>query len=404
MRAKSAAASRRRAVIILSAILLILVITPQFSVAAPATEFQEHEIKLDKVRKRLQALQESVRKDKVRAGTASRKLRETEQAIGELTRQLADFDRKLKSKNRHLEELRAKYNREFRKMDQLQSTLKVHMRSAYAMGRQGELKLLLSQEDPATVSRVITYFRFLSEARATGIRNAADQLKMLEKLEQEISRQTEALEKLKAQRLREAENLGKTRIARTEALVQLKKDIRRKDRELGRLKKDEQRLQRLIDNISEALAASASELEDQTSFAKRKGRLQWPVHGKLVIRYGQNRKVGNLKWRGVLISAPEGSDIYAVSQGRVAFADWLRGFGLLIILEHGDGYMSLYGYNQLLHKEVGDWVSEGELISNVGISGGRIEPGLYFELRHKGRPVNPAAWFQGSPSKLPVSG
>ncbi|MEE8342744.1 MAG: peptidoglycan DD-metalloendopeptidase family protein [Gammaproteobacteria bacterium] len=404
MRAKSAAISRCKAVIILLVSLLIATIAPQFSVVASMTDFQEHEIKLDKVRKRLQALQESVRKDKARAGAASSRLRKTEKEIGELTRQLAGFDRKLKSKNRHLEELRAKHNRELRQMDQLQSTLKVHIRSAYAMGRQGELKLLLSQEDPATVSRVITYFRFLSEARATGIRNAADQLKMLEKLGREINQQTKVLEELRAQRLREAENLGKTRIARSEALVQLKKEIRRKDRELEQLKKDEQRLQRLIDNISEALAASESELEDQTPFAKRKGRLRWPVNGKLVTRYGQNRNVGDLKWRGVLISAPEGSDIYAVSQGRVVFADWLRGFGLLIILEHGDGYMSLYGYNQLLHKEVGDWVSGGELISNVGVSGGQKEPGLYFELRHKGRPVDPAAWFQGSPRKLQVSG
>ncbi|MEE8429334.1 MAG: peptidoglycan DD-metalloendopeptidase family protein [Gammaproteobacteria bacterium] len=209
---------------------------------------------------------------------------------------------------------------------------------------------------------------------------------------------------MKAQRLHEAENLEKTRIARAEVLAQLKKQIRRKDREMRQLKIDEQRLQELIDNISEALAASASEMADQISFAKRKGRLQWPVNGKLVTRYGQDRNVGDLKWRGVLIRAPEGSDVYAVSQGRVAFADWLRGFGLLIILEHGDGYMSLYGYNQLLHKEVGDWVSGGELISNVGVSGGQTEPGLYFELRHKGRPVNPAAWLQGSPRKLQVSG
>jgi septal ring factor EnvC (AmiA/AmiB activator) len=403
MPAKLAALTHQQFTCRVVAGLLLALFVAQAPLAASTKDLQDQEARIEQVRERLRALQKSVRKDKTRASAASNKLRKTEQAIAALTQQLASLDGKLKSQNKRLEELRDKHRKERKRMDQLQTTLTTHVRSAYATGRQGQLKLLLSQEDPATVSRVLTYFRFLSEARAEGIKTAADQLLMLEKLKTEISRQRKALETLKAERQQESQNLKRTRSARKEALAALKGEIGRKGQEMEQLKKDEHQLQQLIDTLNEELAAAPSELEDQLPFTKRKGHMQWPVAGRLVTRFGQTRKVGQLKWRGVLISATEGSDVHAVSHGQVVFADWFRGFGLLIILEHGDGYMSLYGYNQSLHKEVGDWVSSGELISSVGVSGGQRAPGLYFELRHRGRPVNPMAWFEGLPAKLRAS-
>jgi septal ring factor EnvC (AmiA/AmiB activator) len=164
----------------------------------------------------------------------------------------------------------------------------------------------------------------------------------------------------------------------------------------------------LLDSLATA-PGELSEIDDSglssdgaehQPFAKLRGRLNWPSRGKLITRYGSARKVGKLKWQGVNISAPEGTEVRAISHGRVAFSDWLRGFGLLTIIDHGDGYMSLYGGNQSLFKEVGDWVEAGEAIASVGNSGGRQDSALYFEIRHNGKPSNPLKWCRNKPKQI----
>jgi septal ring factor EnvC (AmiA/AmiB activator) len=140
-----------------------------------------------------------------------------------------------------------------------------------------------------------------------------------------------------------------------------------------------------------------AEADGQQPFHSRKGKLRWPARGRLAQRFGAPRS-GGLRWRGVMIEAQEGGEVRAVSQGRIAFSDWMRGFGLLLIIDHGDGYMSLYGHNQTLYKEVGEWVDTGEVVALLGASGGRTESGLYFEMRHKGRPINPVHWCAGKPA------
>lgn len=175
------------------------------------------------------------------------------------------------------------------------------------------------------------------------------------------------------------------------------------------MQEDERRLQRLLDSLATAPRDNsqtpaegelASEGTEHTPFLTLRGRLQWPSRGKLTTRYGSARKVGKLKWQGVNIKAPEGTEVHAISHGRVAFSDWLRGFGLLTIIDHGDGYMSLYGGNQSLFKEVGDWVEAGEVIAGVGNSGGRKNSALYFEIRHNGKPTNPLKWCRNKPKQV----
>jgi septal ring factor EnvC (AmiA/AmiB activator) len=176
-------------------------------------------------------------------------------------------------------------------------------------------------------------------------------------------------------------------------LAALEREIGAKDRRLKALVEDEARLQRVLATLRRALADLPRGFDAEKPFPTQRGHLPWPASGSVKAAFGARRGVGELKWNGILIAAPEGRAVHAVHRGRVAFADWLRGFGLLMIVDHGDGYMSLYGHNQHLLKEVGEWVEAGEAVASVGASGGRAESGLYFEIRHDGRPVDPVRWL-----------
>ncbi len=178
---------------------------------------------------------------------------------------------------------------------------------------------------------------------------------------------------------------------RSQVLSRLIRDLKDQGRRLDRLQSDERDLKALIDGLEQALADIPVEQPLEVAFSGRRGRLPWPARGRIVKRFGSPR-LGGIVWDGVMISAPKGQEVRAIHHGRVAFADWFRGFGLLLILDHGDGYMTLYGHNQSLFKEAGDWVEENEPIALVGSSGGRQQAGVYFGIRHQGRAVNPVRW------------
>ena len=164
---------------------------------------------------------------------------------------------------------------------------------------------------------------------------------------------------------------------------------------MKKLVANEQLLQQLLKEIRKIMPTMLTEIDKRETFGKRRGRLRWPAIGKVKKLFGKPRQAANVKWNGVLIPGKEGNNVRAISHGRVAYADWLRGYGMLIIIDHGDGYMTLYGYNQALYKETGDWVEEGEIVATVGRSGGQKKSGLYFEVRVKGQPSNPAKWCRG---------
>jgi septal ring factor EnvC (AmiA/AmiB activator) len=221
----------------------------------------------------------------------------------------------------------------------------------------------------------------------------ADLTRATQRLEQEIAAERAELSRLHDQRQARALTLTQRQQERQQLLARLQEQMRSKGTELEQLTRDEQRLQELVRSLRELLSDIPAAPGDSRPFPSRKGKLDWPVQGSLVASFGSRRAVGDLTWRGILIRAPRGAEVRAVSHGRVAFADWLRGFGLLIIVDHGDGYMTLYGHNQGLYKEAGEWVETGEVIAGVGDGGDLGEAGLYFEVRHKGRPVNPASWM-----------
>jgi septal ring factor EnvC (AmiA/AmiB activator) len=309
-------------------------------------------------------------------------------------------DARLKALDDQLAELLEERSKISSQLQEQSSTLAREAVAVYAMGRQQRIKLLLNQERPAAVGRVLTYFSYFSRARQSRIEDMRATLERQRTLQADIDLKTRSLADLRLEQRQQAELLEAQRSRREQVVAGLDRRLKNQGGELARLQRDEKQLQALVRSLQELLADIPADAGRQQPFRKLKGRLRWPVHGRLARRFGSARGQSGLKWQGVLIAAPEGGPVHAVHQGRVAFADWMRGFGLLLIIDHGGGYMTLYGHNQALYKEVGEWVDSGEVVATAGASGGRNDTGLYFEIRHNGQPVNPVRWCAGDPSAV----
>lgn len=347
---------------------------------------------LNQVKNRIQSVHQQMLSTESQRDEQNRALQETEKKIGLIARRIRVTDQSLQRQQRELAELEADRADARLKLDKHQATLEHQIRAAYAMGREEKVKILLNQQDPAVVSRVMVYYDYFNQARIAQMSMIKESLQELNRIERQIAQEEQRLQQLQAKNNNERQQLESAQKGRMQIIASLDKKLKDKGQELDNLKSDESQLQSLISNIQQALADLPMDPAAHEPFRTRKGKLPWPSSGRLVATYGSRRDVGKLKWDGVMIAAPEGRDVRAIHHGRVAFADWLRGFGLLLIIDHGDGYMSLYGHNQSLFKETGEWVEPGEVIAQVGSSGGRTSSGIYFGIRHNGAPENPTKW------------
>ena len=269
------------------------------------------------------------------------------------------------------------------------------LRSAYALGRNEELKLLLQQNDVAAIARVLAYNRYFQRARVGRI----DQLSVdLEAARESAGidprRKPPSSQRRANARAAEGAKLETERTEREKLVDELDTKLKEQGARAAALGKDEKSLTSLIEKLRDVFADIPKQLSGAEPFASQRGRLAPPVQGKVVARFRRRRRIRTAKSSGLLLAAKNGTAVHAVSHGRVVFADWLRGYGLMIIVDHGDGYLSLYGCNETLLKDVGDWVNAGETIATSGASGGQKTPGLYFEVRAKGQPVDPKAWLR----------
>ena len=344
------------------------------------------------MRERIQSLRDELAEARSLHDSVQHTLSTIETRISRQSRSLRQLSRKLKTRKKKLSNLKKERRREEKNLAAQQILLGKQIRSAFMIGRQEYLKLMLNQEDPARLGRTLVYYDYFNRARSEQIRRVQAALENIEHLTSAIHTETEKLRQTQAKQRAEKKALEKTYRDRALVLARLNREIRNKDQQLTRMSADEKRLQSLLQAINQAMPDIFSEVGTHKSFASYKGRLSWPVRGKVKKLYGKRRKIGKLKWNGVMIMAAKGREIRAISHGRVAYADWLRGYGLLLIIDHGDGYMSLYGHNQSLYKETGDWVDANEVIGEVGDSGGQQASALYFEIRHKGVPTNPSRW------------
>ena len=363
--------------------------------ADPKTAAQEHEArqKLDAVRAEIKALTEQQRAIEGERGEAAKALRTKETALAEVAKDVRALDDKLAAQQADLDKLDAERTKLETALKSQRDALAALLRSAYALGRNEELKLLLQQNDVAAIARVLAYNRYFQRARVGRIDQLSADLEDLAKVQESIRTKTAELEATRNARAAEGDKLETERSEREKLVEELDSKLKEQGARVAALGKDEKALTSLIEKLRDVFADIPKQLSGAEPFASQRGRLAPPVAGKVVRGFGAVDESGR-KSSGLLLAAKSGTAVHAVSHGRIVFADWLRGYGLMIIVDHGDGYLSLYGCNETLLKDVGDWVNAGETIATSGASGGQKTPGLYFEVRAKGQPVDPKAWLR----------
>ncbi|WP_372870606.1 murein hydrolase activator EnvC [Shewanella sp.] len=312
-------------------------------------------------------------------------LRKDEEAIAATAKAITQTRGKLKTVDGKLEGLRVRSKELNALKTTQQQSLSKQLASAYLAGNHDYTKMLLSQQNPATIERMLAYYQFLNNARIKAINELKNTMNELRQNHADQLDEQEKLTQLAAAQQQQAKRLENEQSQRQATLKELQKNLSSRGAELEQLQIEEASIKRVLEQVAKSTKSSGK----LSGLASEKGKLRWPTKGHLTESFGGARS-GQIKWKGVLLSAPEGQDIKAISDGKVIYADWLKGFGMVLVLDHGNGYMSLYGHAQALLKGPGDSVSSGDTIALVGRSGGQTQPGLYFEIRHKGQAVDPA--------------
>ncbi|KIC84209.1 murein hydrolase activator EnvC family protein [Pseudomonas sp. C5pp] len=432
-----------RALILLA---LSCLLSPAFADERAQTQQQ-----LDATRQDIAELKKTLGKLQEEKAGVQKDLKATETDIGNLEKQVEALQQELKKTEGELERLDTEKKKLQSARVEQQRLIAIQARSAYQNGREEYLKLLLNQQNPEKFARTLTYYDYLSKARLEQLRTFNETLRQLANVEQEIATQQQQLLAQRADLDSRRQALETERGKRQQVLAKLNSDMKDRGQKLQSREQDQADLSKVLKTIEETLARQAREAEEARkkallaqqeaekrrqqealaaaaareqarepveppkkarttlgpmvssdgasyggAFSAARGKLPWPVNGRLLARFGDARgSDARAKWDGVMISANPGTQVRAVHGGRVVFADWLRGAGLLVILDHGNGYLSLYGHNQSLLKSAGDIVKAGEAISTVGDSGGQDAAGLYFAIRQQGRPTDPSQWCRG---------
>lgn len=379
---------RVSSVLLLSALLQIGFVPNVF--AAPSRE--QANVELEQVRERIADLRKEIENDGRRRSRAEKALAKVEQEEQHARRELSQFRQQLNATRKRQRDLERQLARQAAELEAERAALSQQLRVAYINGSEEWLRVALSQKDATSLGRRMAYYGYLSRQRSKTIANLRGLLLGLEQTHRDIEHEARELVQLEKSAADKLEEIADTRAERGRLVARIAEDIANKDAEIDRLQAQAAELGELVAALARILPDMPD--VDAEPFAGQTDRLAWPTKGSIVKRFGESRAEGRLKWQGVLLGAPAGSDVRAVYHGRVVFSDWLDGMGLLMIIEHGDGYMSLYGHNQDLLKDVGEWVVPDEMIAHVGDSGGRPTAGLYFEIRKNGEPVNPGKWIR----------
>jgi septal ring factor EnvC (AmiA/AmiB activator) len=342
-----------------------------------------------KVRKQLE-------RDQARGDTLQRELRAIERQSAKLGKQTRALARQEAEQHASWEELKSQRIESQRALHQERKALAKQLRSAYLAGHSERLSLVLSQDDPALLGRVLNYHDYVNRARLQQLETVKDRVTKLTAVETKLQLAAKRLSRLRQQQDDNAAKLTRQRASRQAVLAKQKATISGREQQLDGLKAQEAQLQQLLGSLREAIERAPPPIERQkpVSLTKRKGTLHMPVAGRVRHNYGESRMNGKMRWRGLQLAAKRGSDVKAIAPGQVVFSDWLGRHGLMVIIDHGHGYLSLYGQGETSFAEVGDWVDEGSVIATAGDSGGQSESGLYFEIRYKGEQRDPRAWCQ----------
>ncbi|MDD5240380.1 MAG: peptidoglycan DD-metalloendopeptidase family protein [Sulfuricella sp.] len=363
---------------------------------------------LSSLHERIKTLQKEVESTKDKKADATDALKQSEQAISNANRKLRQLAQQQESVGATLNRVQRESRDTQGKISSQQSLLGRLLHHYYLHGQHDPLKILLNQQSPDQLARQLHYYTYLSRARADLIGNLRVNLAHSRELAQLYQEKSAELEQVKSEQAKQKIQLEKEKGARKTVLVQINQQITSQRHELGRLQRDEKRLTQLIERLSRlaqprkkkntAPQSSSRPAPEPSSGAlhQLKGKLRLPVRGQLANRFGASREDGGATWKGLFIKTPAGQEVKCIAKGQVVFSDWLRGFGNIIIIDHGDGYMSLYGNNETLFKQAGEAVQAGDTVAATGNSGGNAETGLYFEMRYQSRPFDPAGWVKSN--------
>jgi len=368
-----------------------LALTIPLSLAESTADEQATRAQLKQLRQEMNELTQLLQNFRDERSALQGALRDSEVEIGEVQQRIRRIQQQLQRHQRELESLQQERSQLQGAKQQKSRQIAAQVRSAYRLGHQSRIKLLLNQQRPETVSRTLAYHDYFNRAHSRQLEAYIDLISELDQVEPALRQRRDQLALARGQLEQQRDTLEDARVRRRQNLARLEATIRDKDDELKTRAREQAELEALLEAMQETLA-NLSLPADYRPFDELKGKLPWPVKGRTLHRFGSPREGGSLRWQGTTIQAREGEEVLAVHHGRVVFADWFRGAGLLLILDHGGGYMSLYGHNQSLLRETGDWVAAGDPIATVGNSGGLRQAGLYFEIRHNGHPTDPGQW------------
>lgn len=319
-------------------------------------------------------------------------LRKSESEIGRLRRESGEIEQQIREGETRLQDLRQQAAGLQLALEAQQEQIARQVRAAYMAGRQDYLKMVLNQDDPARVARMLRYYGDVNRARVEEISRYTQTIEQVRQASAQIAEQQTVLQKDRESLALRQREMQAEQDKRNQVLASLRGRSQSQQQQINSREAERAELAALIKKLDEAITSIPTPA-GSLPFAQARGKLPLPVSGPVKARFGSQRGAdARLKWDGLLIGAREGAPVHAIHGGRVVFADWLRGSGLLLILDHGNGYLSLYGHNQSLLREVGSWVQPGEAIATVGSSGGQGEAALYFSIRHRGQPLDPAAW------------
>jgi septal ring factor EnvC (AmiA/AmiB activator) len=359
---------------------------------------------LDNLRKRITSLQHELEKTSESKSEAADALRESERAISDSNRKLAELAQQQHEAGLALKKLQQQRGQIEQDMHGQQAMLGKLLYQQYLGGQEEYLKLLLSNRDPNQVARETQYYEYIARNRAAWLKTLRSNLALLQEVTLQTEQKSAEIAVLQVEQRTQKQTLEKDKLTRQHVLVKIASQLKQQHREIGRLQRDENRLAKLVEKLSRLLAQPKSrslfsndklpdDRFDGDPFEQLKGRLVLPVKGEVSNKFGSARPDSTVLWKGLYLRAAANQPVRVVAAGRVVFSDWLRGFGNLLIVDHGKGYMSLYGNNETLYKQVGDILRGGDTIATVGNSGGNEDSGLYFELRHEGKPLDPMKWI-----------
>ncbi|SNY57380.1 Septal ring factor EnvC, activator of murein hydrolases AmiA and AmiB [Arsukibacterium tuosuense] len=348
----------------------------------------EQQQELEQVQQQIKTTERQLKKQQQQLSKAEQLLQQSDRALANASAELRQTEQQLARIEQSGQELNQQQLQLQTELQQQQTQLAAQLKSAYSLGQHDYTRMLLNQQDAGKLERALTYYQYFNRARVKQLAEINKTVLQLEQVKKQLAEQQQQLQTTLTEQQQQQQQLLAVKAEQQTAVSQLQQLLKEQGNQLSYLRQNESSLQTTIDQLR-ALAERSLELLGLTA---NKGKLRWPLNGALLQGFGENRQ-GGMRSRGILIGGTEGNPVQAIADGRVIYADWLKGYGWVIVLDHGEGFMSLYGHNQNILKQPGEQIIAGETIALVGMSGGQANAGLYFEIREKGDAVNPLAWL-----------